>query len=102
MARHREIEFISADWVARAAWWPGLQVYSRPVRIPVDCSRRRKTDATDATGIFTPVDKIERVLRETLLRETDEPFESIILDDVKTLLAEVSIQRNTVAQLAER
>lgn len=102
MTQCREVEFIPTDWVARAAWWPGLQVYSRPVRIPVDCSRRRKTDVTGATGIFTPVDEIERVLRETLLGETDKPFESIILDDVKTLLAEVPIQRNTVAQLAER
>ena len=102
MTQHQKVEFIPIDWVIRAAWWLGLQVYSRPVRIPVDCLQRRKTDTTDTTGIFTPVDEIERALRETLLEEADKPFESVILDDIETLLAEVPIQRNTVAQLAER
>lgn len=57
MTEHREIEFISADWMNRAACWPGLQVYSRPVRVPiVDCPQRRKTDIGSA--ILT-VDEIE-------------------------------------------
>lgn len=27
----KEVEFIPTNWMERAAGWPGLQVYSRPV-----------------------------------------------------------------------
>lgn len=50
---YREIEFIPAEWVERAAYWPGLQVHSRTIRVPADCPQRRKGDS---------VDKIERLL----------------------------------------
>ena len=97
MTAHREVDFIPADWVGRAAWWPGLQVYSRRVRVPVDpCPKRRKTDFVATT----PVDVIERLLRETF----DEPFQPVDLDEVQTLLnsLETPERRNAVAQLAER
>jgi hypothetical protein len=39
-----EVEFIPAEWVERAAWSPGLRVFSRPITVErrVDC--RRKSD----------------------------------------------------------
>ena len=83
-----EVEFIPIDWIDRAACWLGLQVYSRPIKVP-DHPLRRKTD----TGI-------ERLLRETLLPpetpETPEPFQSIELENIQP------IHGNAVAQLAER
>jgi len=64
MTKYREIEFIPADWVERAAYWPGLQVHSRTIRVPADCPQRRKGDSTT-------VDKIEQLLldMETLLTD---------------------------------
>jgi len=46
MTEYHEIAFIPADWLERAAFWPGLQVHSRTVSVPidVDCPQRRKTD----------------------------------------------------------
>ncbi len=73
---YRVVEFIPTEWVERALWWPGLQVYSRPVRVPVDAGvnacvlKRRKTDA------------VEQLLRDALL--PDEPFQSI--DNLEDLL----------------
>lgn len=98
MTAYCEVDFISDDWVERAACWPGLQVHSQPVRVPVDpCPRRRRKTDFVAT---TPVDVIERLLREAF----DEPFQSVDLDEVQTLLnsLETPEHRNAVAQLAER
>lgn len=103
MTEYREVDFIPADWVERAAWWPGLQVHSRRVRVPVDpCPKRRKTDFVATT----PVDVIEHLLQAALL---DKPvFESIDLDEVEALLDSLDTpedtpdHRNTVAQSAER
>lgn len=94
MTAYREVDFIPADWVGRAAWWPGLQVHSQLVRVPVDPCRR-KTDFV----VTTPVDVIERLLREAF----DEPFQSVDLDEIQTLLnsLETPERRNAVAQLAE-
>ena len=79
MAAYREVDFIPADWVGRAAWWPGLQVYSQLIRVPVDSRpRRRETDF----AVTTLVDVIERLLREAF----DEPFQSVDLDEMQTLL----------------
>ncbi len=77
MIEHREIEFIPTDWVERAACWPGLQVYSRPIRVPIDvlCPQRRKDDP----GVLTlAIDEIERLLQAAF---SEEPFESINLED---------------------
>ena len=38
------VEFIPADWLERAAWWPGLTVYSRPVAIERRIRTRRAAD----------------------------------------------------------
>jgi len=38
------VEFIPADWLERAAWWPGLMVYSRPVQIERRVRTRRVDD----------------------------------------------------------
>ena len=38
------VEFIPADWLERAAWWPGLTVYSRPVAIERRIRTRRTAD----------------------------------------------------------
>lgn len=77
MTEPREIEFISTDWMERAVCCPGLQVYSRPIRVPVDvpCPQRRKNDA----GIPTlSINKIERLIQAAF---SEEPFESIDLED---------------------
>jgi len=77
MAEYREVEFIPADWVSRAAFWPGLEVLSRPVSIPVGtvCPQRRKTDRD------TPISTVEQLpespeaildLMERLLEAYDE------------------------------
>lgn len=99
MVEYREVDFIPTDWVERAAWWPGLQVHSRPVRVPVNvpCPQRRKTNLVIAT---TSVDVIEQLLQEALLLE---PFQSVDLDELETLLNSLNApkQRNTVAQSAE-
>jgi hypothetical protein len=83
-----EVEFIPLDWVERAAWWPGLQVYSRPVKVPVyDHPMRRKTDQIWTP---TPIDVIARLLREAFQPEQpvqqkqqkqSEPFQSIELGE---------------------
>jgi len=66
MTKYRETEFIPANWVDIAAASPGLQVYSRPIRVPVDVPQRRKSDP----GVPTlTVDEIERLLRAALLPE---------------------------------
>ena len=41
------IEFIPADWLERAAWWPGLVVYSRPVTVERRQQVRRASDRTE-------------------------------------------------------
>jgi len=89
---YREVEFIPADWLDRAAWWPGLQVYSRPVRIPVDvaCPQRRRSDRVYTV---TRVYVIERLLKATFC----EPFESVDLNKLEGL-----IHGNAVAQSVER
>jgi len=38
------VEFIPADWLERAAFWPGLMVYSRPVQIERRIQTRRAAD----------------------------------------------------------
>jgi len=38
------VEFIPAEWVERAAFWPGLVVYSRPVAIERRVRTRRAAD----------------------------------------------------------
>ena len=38
------VEFIPAEWVERAAFWPGLVVYSRPVAIERRVHTRRAAD----------------------------------------------------------
>jgi hypothetical protein len=38
------VEFIPADWLERAAFWPGLTVYSRPVQIERRIQTRRAAD----------------------------------------------------------
>jgi hypothetical protein len=38
------IEFIPLDWVERAAWWPGLVTYSRPLAIERRIRTRRAAD----------------------------------------------------------
>jgi hypothetical protein len=38
------VDFIPADWVERAAWWPGLTVYSRPVAVERRVRTRRTAD----------------------------------------------------------
>jgi len=96
---YREVEFTPADWLDRAAWWPGLQVYSRPVRIPVDvaCPQRRRSDRvyTDVTR----VDVIERLLKAAFC----EPFESVDLDKLEELIQSVEPEHgNAVAQSVER
>ena len=47
------IEFIPADWLERAAWTPGLVVYSRPITV------ERRVNERDYS--------IERLLRSILL-----------------------------------
>lgn len=86
MTEYRETNFIPADWVERAAWWPGLQVYSRPICIPVDASHpeRRKTDPGSLT---LADDEIERLLQAALFPD-ESPFESVDLNHVENLLAE--------------
>lgn len=74
---YREVDFIPADWVERAAWWPGLQVYSQLIRVPVNPCRR-ETDFV----VTTLVDVVERLLQEVF----DEPFQSVDLDEMQTLL----------------
>jgi len=39
------VEFIPSDWLERAAWWPGLMVYSRPLVIDRRIRTRRTVDA---------------------------------------------------------
>ena len=99
MTEYREVDFISTNWVERAAWWPGLQVHSQRIRVPVDvaCPQRRKTDFV----ITTSVDTIERLLQEALF---PEPFQSVDLDEVETLLNSLDApeRRNAVAQTVER
>lgn len=83
MTKYRETEFIPANWVDIAAASPGLQVYSRPVCVPVSVPQRRKNDP----GVPTlTVDEIEGLLRTALLPEKP-PFESIDLNHVEELLA---------------
>ncbi len=81
MVKYREIEFIPADWVERAAFWPGLQVHSRTVSVPVDtgCPQRRKTDRGELT---LTTDEIEQLLRVALDPEPEEAT----LDHVEGLL----------------
>jgi len=77
---YREVEFIPLDWLDRAAWWPGLTVFSRPVKVPYHASCRRQATrrAEDSVVSITPVDEIERLLRAALLPDTpSEPFQSI-------------------------
>lgn len=38
------VEFIPAEWVERAAFWPGLVVYSRPISIERRVHTRRAAD----------------------------------------------------------
>lgn len=38
------VEFIPADWLERAACWPGLRVYSRPVAVERRIRTRRAAD----------------------------------------------------------
>jgi hypothetical protein len=38
------VDFIPAEWVERAAFWPGLVVYSRPITIERRLYTRRATD----------------------------------------------------------
>ena len=38
------VEFIPAEWVERAAFWPGLLVYSRPIAIEQRVYTRRAAD----------------------------------------------------------
>lgn len=38
------VEFIPAEWVERAAFWPGLVVYSRPISIERRVYTRRAAD----------------------------------------------------------
>jgi hypothetical protein len=38
------IEFVPADWLERAAWWPGLIVYRRPVEVERRVRTRRAAD----------------------------------------------------------
>ena len=38
------VEFIPAEWVERAAFWPGLVVYSRPVAVERRVYTRRAAD----------------------------------------------------------
>ena len=38
------VEFIPADWLERAACWPGLIVYSRPVDVERRVRTRRAAD----------------------------------------------------------
>ncbi len=38
------VDFIPADWVERAACWPGLMVYSRPVAVERRVRTRRTAD----------------------------------------------------------
>lgn len=83
---YREVEFIPLDWLDRAAWWPGLVVYSRPVKVPAfaDCRRQTIRREADREDHFreTPVEVIEQLLKETLLpdpSESIEPFQSIDL-----------------------
>jgi hypothetical protein len=38
------VEFIPADWLERAACWPGLTVYSRPVAVERRVRTRRTAD----------------------------------------------------------
>jgi len=103
MTEYREVDFIPANWMEIAAWWPGLQIHSRRIRVPVDpCPKRRKTDFVATT----PVNVIERSLREALL---DEPmFEPIDPDEVEALLVSLDAPEdapdhlNTVTQLVER
>jgi len=54
----REVEFIPLDWIDRAAWWPGLQVFSHPVRIPIDIG--------DSLRYTTDMNAIECLIREAL------------------------------------
>lgn len=100
MTEYREVEFISADWMDRAAWWPGLQVHSRPIQVPIlDHPLRRKTDEVFVAST-TSADVIERLLREAFLLplplQAPEPFQSIELENIQ------STHGNAVAQLAER
>jgi hypothetical protein len=38
------VEFIPAEWLERAAWWPGLVVYSRPITVERRAQTRRAAD----------------------------------------------------------
>jgi len=38
------VEFIPAEWIERAAFWPGLVVHSRPITIEQRAHIRRATD----------------------------------------------------------
>jgi hypothetical protein len=38
------VEFIPADWVERAAFWPGLVVFSRPIAVERRVYTRRAAD----------------------------------------------------------
>jgi len=38
------VEFIPAEWVERAVFWPGLVVYSRPIAVERRVCTRRAAD----------------------------------------------------------
>ena len=38
------VEYIPADWLERAACWPGIMVYSRPLAIERRIRTRRTAD----------------------------------------------------------
>jgi hypothetical protein len=38
------VEFVPAEWMERAAFWPGLVVYSRPAEIERRVQTRRTSD----------------------------------------------------------
>jgi hypothetical protein len=38
------VEFVPAEWLERAVFWPGLLVYSRPVQIERRIQSRRASD----------------------------------------------------------
>ena len=49
------VEFIPADWVERAAFWPGLVVYSRPIAIERRLFTRRAADVELLLRSLLPV-----------------------------------------------
>jgi len=85
----RDVEFIPLDWVERAAWWPGLQVFSRTVTLEFDLICRR----SQSRDVYTPIQTVERLLKAAFSDVV--PFESIDLNDHL-------VHGNAVAQLVER